>query len=232
MVLWFGSERAITETAESFGHQRGALFGKAFGQLGSGFGWADRSFALEEDVAGVHSGVDAHGGDTGDGFAVGDGPLDGRCSAILRKQGSVEINPAEARDVEQTRGDDLAVGDDDDGVRICFAEELLGFRRADFFGLEDANAGGESGFFYGREGDFLAAAARPVRLAYNSGDLKVRLSDKLPEARYGEKGSSTKKQTDFIHSGLALNEGSVVLRSQSICVLKKANHHEKGSEEQ
>ena len=56
----------------------------------------DWEFLLEEDVAGVESGVDAHGGDAGDGLAVGDGPLDGRGAAIFREQRGVQVDVAES----------------------------------------------------------------------------------------------------------------------------------------
>jgi len=61
----------------------------------------------------------------------------------------VEIDPAVQRNGEQARGNNLAVGDDDDGIGICLAEELLGVGRTNFFRLEDGKVGGESGLFYG-----------------------------------------------------------------------------------
>ena len=179
--MWLGSERAIAETSERFGHQRGAHFGQAFGKLRRGFGWGDCSFALLKNVAGVHASVNAHGGDAGDGFAVGDGPLDRSGAAISWKQGSVEIDPAEARNRQQARSNDLAVGNDNDGVGVTFAEKLFGFGSADFFGLEDRKVSGESDFLYRRKGDLLAAAAGAVRLSDDGGDLEVGLGEEVLE---------------------------------------------------
>ena len=46
----------------------------------------------EQHGAGVQAFVDAHGGDAGDRFAVGDGPLDGRGAAIFRQQRAVQVD--------------------------------------------------------------------------------------------------------------------------------------------
>ena len=146
--MWFASERAIAEAAESFGHQRSAQLRKSFGESRRGFGRGDASLALEKHVASVHAGVYAHCCDAGDGFAVGDGPLDRGCTAIFWEKGSVKIDPAEAGNSEQARRNDLTVGNDDDGVRIGFAEKLLGFGSTDFFRLEDGYVCGKRDFLY------------------------------------------------------------------------------------
>ncbi len=78
----------------------------------------DREFALEEDIASVEAGVDAHGGDAGDGFAVCDGPLNGRGATVFREERGVQVDVAEGRKVEHPLGDDASVADDDDGVGL------------------------------------------------------------------------------------------------------------------
>ena len=40
--------------------------------------------------------VEEEGGDAGLGVAVDDGPVDGRCAAVLRQEGGVEVEGAEA----------------------------------------------------------------------------------------------------------------------------------------
>lgn len=186
VILWRRVERSCAEAKEGFDHERCTEFGEAGGKLRRGFGWADRELVTEEHCAGVHTGVNAHGGDSGDGFAVGNGPLDGSGPAIFGEQRGVGVDPAEFGNVEQASGDDLAVSDDDDGVGIGFAEELFGFGGANFFGLQDGDVSGESGFFYWREGNFLAAAPWAVGLSDYCGDLQVRLGEDVLEGGDGK----------------------------------------------
>jgi len=105
----------------------------------------------------------------------------------------MKVDPAEAGDVEQASGDDLPVGDDNDGVGIGLAEEVLGFGSANFFGLEDLDVGGECGFFYCGVRDFVAAAAGAVGLSDDRGDLKVLLGKEMLQRRDGELWGATEQ---------------------------------------
>ena len=97
---------------------------------------ADSDFVLQQHVAGVHAGVDAHGGEAGNRFAVDDGPVDRGRAAIFRQQGSVKIDPAEFRNGQQARGNDLAVGDDDDGSRARALREVAALPGSEFFRVD------------------------------------------------------------------------------------------------
>ncbi len=85
------------DAPQCFGHERRAGFRHALGQLRGSFLRRNLDFFLQEHVAGVHASIDAHGGEAGGGFAVGDGPVDGRSAAIFGEQGSMKVNPAELR---------------------------------------------------------------------------------------------------------------------------------------
>ena len=91
---------------------------KAWGEGLGGVVGRDGEFLLEEDVAGIEAGVDAHGGDAGDGFTVRDRPLDGCGAAIFREQRGVQVDVAERREIEHPLRNDAAVADDDDGVGL------------------------------------------------------------------------------------------------------------------
>ncbi len=55
-------------------------------------------------------------------FAVGNRPVDRGGAAIFREQGAVQVDPSEARDGDEARRNNLAVGDDDDDVGRGAAE--------------------------------------------------------------------------------------------------------------
>ncbi len=131
-------------------------------------------FSLLEDVAGVEAGVDAHGGDAGDGFSVCDRPLDGRCAAVFREQRGVQVDVAERREIEHPLGNDAAVADDDDGVRLeggeLGAEIVVGL---DAVGLGDGEIQFERGFFDGRWDEFEAASFGTIGLSHDEMDAEA-----------------------------------------------------------
>ncbi len=79
------------ELAQGLEHEVGAERCEPGSEGFGGVFVEDGQFTLEEDVAGIKAGVDAHGGDSGDGLAAGDGPLDGGGAAILRQKRGVKI---------------------------------------------------------------------------------------------------------------------------------------------
>ena len=103
------------------------------------------------------------------------------------------VDPAEFWNSEQSRGDDLAIGDDDDGVGIGFAEELFGFGSADFFWLADGEVGSKSGLFYRGEGCLLAASAGAVGLGNDRDEFEVALLKEKLESRDRELRSAAEK---------------------------------------
>ena len=147
MVLRAGSDFSRGEAAQSVCHQGRASFGETSGKLRRGFYCADFELTLQEGIAGVHAGVNAHGGEAGSRFAIDDGPVDGSGAAVFWKQRSVEIDPAEFRNREQASRNDLAVSDDDDEVWGITLQKFLDFGGAHLFGLMDGEVGGESDFF-------------------------------------------------------------------------------------
>src|ERR1700680_4137344 len=130
-VLWAGFNAAGLESTQGFDNQAGAAGGEARCQSFGGVVGRDGEVLLEEDVAGIESGVKTHGGDTGDGFAVGDRPLDGRGAAVFWEQRRVQVDVPERRKIEHPLRNDAAIADDDDGVGLerseLSAEFVVGF---------------------------------------------------------------------------------------------------------
>ncbi len=203
MVLWAGSDFSCSEAAQSFRHQGRASSGETSGKLRRGFHCADFELLLPENVAGVHAGVNAHSGEAGSRFAIDDGPVDGCGAAVFWEKGSVKIDPAVFRDWQQARGDDLAVGDDDNEVRGIALQEFLDFRGADFFGLVDGNFCGKGGLLHGREGHFLTAATWAVRLRDDGEKLEVGLREEVLECGNGKLRRATEKDAHLYASAAA-----------------------------
>src|SRR2546426_1931640 len=136
--------------------------------------------------AGIHSGIDLHGGEAGFRFALSNRPMDWRGAAIFREQRSVQVDPAVPADGQVPRRYDLAVGDDYDHVGPQPSDQLVGSVRGNFFGLMDRQSGLKRELFDRRWRDLLPAAARPVGLCDDGHNLKVRLAQELPEGGNSE----------------------------------------------
>ena len=85
-------------------------------------------------------------------------------AAIFGQQRGVQVDPAEPRDSDQTRRNNLSVGDDHDGVRRDALKVGLRLLAFDFFRLVDGNSGFQRGGLGGRNRSIISAAARTVRL--------------------------------------------------------------------
>src|SRR6266567_266760 len=98
----------------------------------------DGEFSLQEDIAGIESGVDSHRCDSSYGFAVRNSPLDRGRTAVFREQRCVQVDVAERRQIEHPLRNDAAVADNDDGVGLeggeLSAEVVIVF---DALGLRD-----------------------------------------------------------------------------------------------
>ena len=215
MVLRAGSDFSRGEAAQSVCHQGRASFGETSGKFRRGFYWADFELTLQKDVAGVHTGVNAHGGEAGSRFSIDDGPVDGCGAAVFWEKGSVKIDPAVFWEGEQARRNDLAVGDDHDEVWGIALQEFLDFRGADLFGLMDGEFGGKSDFFYGGERNLAAAAARAVRLGDDGEDFEVGLREEVLEGENGELRRATEKNA-HLYASAAANGPAAALTTRPV----------------
>ena len=116
MILRTRLERALLQALQSLHHQLGAGRRHARRQSHSGIFGRDGDFLLQQDVAGIQAFIQPHGGDAGHALAVGDGPLNGRGTAILRQQRAVQVQVAVARQIEHPLGNQAAIGNHDDGL--------------------------------------------------------------------------------------------------------------------
>jgi hypothetical protein len=102
----------------------------------------------------------------------------------------VDVDVAEAGEVEHPLGDDAAVGDDDDGVGGYGFEAGTEFGVGlEALGLEDGEAEGESELLDGGDVELELAAGGAVGLGEDEHDFVARV-DEGPEAGNGEFGGA------------------------------------------
>ncbi len=181
------------ESAQRFDHQGRACFGEARVELRRGFVRRDFGFVLQQRRTCVQTRVNLHGGQAGARFAAGDGPVNRGGAAIFWQQGAVQVDPSEARNCDEARGNNLAVGDDHYYVGRGAAKIFVGFFGADFLRLVHGDSGDDGGVFYWRAGDFLAAAARAVGLRDDACDLELGLRQSIRAAWAGQTPECRKK---------------------------------------
>jgi hypothetical protein len=107
----------------------------------------------------------------------------------------VQVDPAEFRNGQKTRRDDLSVGDNHDDVGRKSLQDVLNFGSADFFWLMDGDASSERYFLYWRKGNFLPPAARTVGLSDDCNNLKIRLREEVLECGNGEQRRATENSS-------------------------------------
>ena len=112
-----GNDGARRQAGERFHQQIRAHRGQACAEFDGVLVRPDLGLGLQEHVAGIEAGVDAHGGDAGARLAVEDGPLNGPRPAVLRQQRGVHVDDAERRQVDHGLRNDLAVADHHHGLR-------------------------------------------------------------------------------------------------------------------
>src|SRR5215467_9304694 len=140
---------------------------------------ADFHFALKKNVSGVHAGVNAHGGEARTKFSIRNCPVDRSSAAVFGKQRSVEIDPAMFGNRKKPRGNNLAVGNDDDYFGGEFFQKFLKFGSANFLRLVYRNISAKRDALHGRNGNLLTTATRSVRLRNDREHLEIRFSEQM-----------------------------------------------------
>jgi hypothetical protein len=151
-----------------------------------------------QDVAGVETGVDAHGGDTRDGFSVRNRPLDGRGAAEFGEQRGVEVEVAEGRKIEHPLRNDAAVADNDDGVGLEGGE--LGAKfvvSLDAVGLGKGEIEFQCRFFDWRLHEFEAAPFGTIGLSDDEMNAESG-GDQLFERGDGEARSAAENEIESL----------------------------------
>lgn len=141
-------------------------------QLRGGLLRADGHGALQQHVAGVQSRVHLHDGHAGLGVARLDGALDGRRATPARQQAGVDVQAAQARQVQRPLRQDQAVGGHHHDIRRHALQlRARGGRLVRIAAVEpqaarlgDPDAGGQGRLLDRTGRQFQAAASRPVGL--------------------------------------------------------------------
>ncbi len=196
-VLGFGNDEF--DAGEGFDQEIGAHGREAGAKFDSGLLRPDFGFGFEEHIAGVEASIDAHGGDTGERFAVDDGPLDGRGAAIFGQERGVDVDDSVPDEIDDVLRDDLAVTDNDHGVGAERAQMFDAFGAADALGLKDEEAEAERGFLDGRKGELSSPPSRTIGLRDDREHLVAGLDDAF-ERGDGERGGAEVDQLHQSHS--------------------------------
>src|SRR5713226_9958093 len=112
--------------------------------------------------------------------------MDRSGSAVLRQQGSVQINPSEAGNCQQPRRNDLPVSDHHYRIRFDPLEKLESFFPFDAGRLKHRDTRRARGFLHRRGDNFLLPSLRALRLRDHALDLDICLSQKMAQRRNGE----------------------------------------------
>lgn len=130
---------------------------------------------MGEDGAGIEALVQEHEGNAGDIKALEDGGDDGRGAAEFGEEGGVDVDEAVGGEGQKGRGDQQAIGGDNDDVWREGGELLQGVGFAEGGGLEDVEAALEGELLDGGLGPGKAPAGGPVRRGIDGDDLVGRL---------------------------------------------------------
>src|SRR5581483_7815738 len=106
------------------------------------------------------------------------------------EQGSVDVQAAEAREIEDFAGQNLPVGDDNDEVGLELAELVDEVRIASALGLEHGKILLKCGGLDGGRVELEVAAFGTVRLRDSGGDGEIRFADKRLEAFASQLGGA------------------------------------------
>ena len=139
LILRSGDEPAVLEQLQGLVERLGAEHGQCVVQAATGFGFGDGTGFLQQNIARVQVLIDLHDGDAGLPLAIGNRPLNGRRPPVLGQQRSVDIDAAVGRQVEQTRGQQLAVGRNHQQVGLPVAQPGHDLGRAQLGGLKNRN---------------------------------------------------------------------------------------------
>ena len=89
-------------------NQFGSALRQFIKQCGCRFFRFDHNLPGHEHITGINPFIHLHDGDTGFLFSVDDGPVDGRCTSVLRQQRSMDIHASETGHMQNLTGQNLS----------------------------------------------------------------------------------------------------------------------------
>ena len=194
MILRTRANLPGLKSAQGLDHQIRADRRQLRAQRLGGIFLTNRNVTLHEYVTSIEPRVDAHGRNAGDGFAVGDRPLNGRCAAILWQQRRMQIQISEPGKINHPLRNDAAIADDNDRIRSNCHKLVAEFGIVfDGNGLYHGNAQAGGRILHRRNRHFHAAPARPIRLRHHHRHGMTGLDQSL-QGRDSEARSATENQ--------------------------------------
>ena len=142
---------------------------------------------MQQHVAGVELFGEAHDGHTGAHFAAQDRPLDRCRAAILRQQRGVNVDAAEAWQIQDRTRQNPPVGGDDDQVGRPGAQLIEKLGRSDLERLQNWDPSLDRGQLHRRRLQLLSATGGSIGLADDTDD-GIGAGDQDPQRRHREFG--------------------------------------------
>ena len=195
MILRFRHNRSSGQPSQRFRHQRRANLRQSSGKLRRRLLRANFNFALHQHVPGIHPCVDPHRRHAGSRFAVHDCPIDRRRASIFGQQGSVQVDPAQFRNWQQFRRDNLSVRDDHDAIGSQIAQQRLRFWVSNLFRLMHRQLRRQRRFLYRRKRNVLPSPSRTIRLRDHANNFNVRLCQQMFERGNRKRGCAAENDS-------------------------------------
>ena len=192
-VLGDGPQAAIEVGRQGLQEQVRALVGEEGCEGAGGAVIGDGDGAGDDDGAGIEPFIHAHDGDAGGGIAGENGGGDGGCAPPAWEQGGVDVDAAVLWQRQHGGRQNLAVGGDDDEVRLERGQLLNGGGGAQARGLVDGDIAFQGQRFRGRGGEAASAPGGAIRLGVD-GDEPVSI-DEAAEGGQGEVGRAHEDDT-------------------------------------
>ena len=173
-------------------HQRlAAQDGQALGKGQCIFIGVECRLSAADNVACVQFLRHVHDGDTRHGIAVEDGPVNGGSTTVLRQDGRMDVDRAQARGLQNILGQDAAIGSHHRQIGVQLTDQCQSLAVTELGGLVDSQILRQGILLYRRCNHLMSAVFGTVGLGEHAADLVACFNECLQRC-HGEVGRTHK----------------------------------------
>lgn len=173
--------------------------GQTIMELSGGFLRADVDGFFENDIAGIHAFIHVHDADACFAIAIDDSPVNGGGSAIFRQQRGVDIEAAEARQLENISAQNFSIGSYDKEISLHGGELSKSLGTGQFLRLDHGNALAAGELLHRRSDQVQPASLRLVRLGDDGDNLTILALAQGCQGGNGKIGGAEKNDPVGLH---------------------------------